>query len=170
MFLQGVLPAVDYGTQVWGYSHEEVRNLQTFYLAATSPPGKGKSRSLSLLLFDDVAWRPAVAPIVAFAILVWQAITDPVAAVANLATLYQWFSAAKKKPPPRHWGDVCGPFSAMDLSLRRIQWQHISFAVFRDQNGIEHNISKIGPKMITSLLRGAWRHRLGKIAAAQVAS
>ena len=170
VFEAGVSPAIEYGSQVWGFSCKEVHDLQTLYLATTAPTGKGKSRSLSLILLGDAAWRPATAPIAAYATLVWQVLTMPARAAVPLAVLHEWYRAAQKMPTPRDWGDVCGPFSAMKLSLRRIGWQQLSFATFRDAIGNEHNVSSIGPRMFTSLLRGAWRNRLSKIASDNLAS
>ena len=165
VFSQGVLPAVEYGTQIWGYSNKEVQELQTLFLAAAAPPGKGKSRSTSLLLLEDVAWRPATAPISTYATAVWLAITAPETAPVKLDKIAQWHKVESRKVEPRNWGDVCGPFSAMNLSLRRIGWKQISFATFRDHEGMHHNVADIGPKMFVSKLRSAWRYRTAQQAA-----
>ena len=42
VFHQGFLPAVELGTQVWGYSSEDLRNIQSFFLTTVAPLGKGK--------------------------------------------------------------------------------------------------------------------------------
>ena len=91
VFQQGVLPAIEYGTQVWGYSSSDLRDLQSFFLAAVAPQGKGKSRTLSLLLWDNVSWRPATAPISAYAKILWQSLTAPGIAAVPVATLVSWY-------------------------------------------------------------------------------
>ena len=58
----------------------------------------------------------------------------------------------------------------MALSLRRIRWQMISLAVFRDHKGDERNIGAIGPRTFASLLKGAWKHRQAEKAAQQTRS
>ena len=98
----------------------------------------------------------------------WQAIVSPGIAAIPLMTLLSWYNAAKLKEIPRNWGEVCGPYSAMALSLRRIRWQMISLAVFRDHKGEEHNIGAIGPRMFASLLKGVWKHSQAEKAAAQI--
>ena len=120
IYKQGVVPAVHYGSQVWGYSGADLRDLQSFFLSSIAPPGKGKSRSLALLLWDDFSWKPALAPVIAYINVVWQALVSPGIAVVPLATLARWFKAADRRCKPRNWGEVCGPYSAMWLSLRRI--------------------------------------------------
>ena len=168
VFNLGVLPAIEYGTQVWGYSTQALRDLQSFYLSAVAPPGRGKSRSLALLLWDDMSWRPATAPILAYAKIIWQAMTSPQIAVVPLTTLVGWYNAASRRSMPRNWGEVTGPFSAMHLSLDRIGWKLVSFAVMRDHREQTHNVASIGPKMLAGLLRAAWRDRIGQQAAAKV--
>ena len=168
VFNQGVIPAIEYGTQVWGYSTQAIRDLQSFYLSAVAPPGKGKSRSKTLLLWDNMSWRPATAPILSYAKVIWQAVSSPQIAVVPLATLVRWYNAASRRAKPRHWGDVTGPFSAMHLSLERIGWKLSSFATMVDHREQSHNLVSIGPKMLAGLLREAWRDRLGQQAATRV--
>ena len=99
VFAHCVLPAIEYVTQVWGTRVQRSDISNTFFLSAAAPAGKGTSRSTSLLLLDDVAWRPAVAPIVTYANILWQAITAPGIAAVNLPTLVSWYNAASRKDP-----------------------------------------------------------------------
>ena len=96
-----------------------------------------------------------MAPIIAYANIPWQAIIAPGVAAVNLACLVQWFATAALKEMPRNWGEVCGPYSAMRMSLRRIGWTWNSLAVLTDHKGNQHNRA-IGPNMLTSLLRSVW--------------
>ena len=108
-----------------------------------------------------------MAPIITYANILWQAIVAPGIAAVKLPCLVQWFAASAKKEMPRNWGEVCGPYSAMRMSLRRIGWSWQSLAVFTDHKGNQHNISAICPNMLSSLLRSAWHARLAKIASAK---
>ena len=78
----------------------------------------------------------------------------------------QWLQAASRKEIPRNWGEVSGPYSAMLLSLNRIGWAWDSLAVFTDHRGNQHNISAIGLKMFSALLKNAWTTRMATTAAA----
>ena len=109
-----------------------------------------------------------MAPILTYATILWQAIVSPGIAAVPLKTLLTWFNAARRKETPRSWGEVCGPYSAMALSLKRIKWKMSSLAVFQDHKGEEHNIGAIGPRMFASLLKGAWKHRQAEKAAEQL--
>ena len=162
------MPAIEFGTQVWGYSCADLRDLQSFYLAAVTPSGRGKSRSISLLLWDTTSWRPATAPIATYAKILWQAMVSPAIAAVPLATLAKWYKAAAMRPTPRNWGEVCGPYDAMRLSLNRIGWKLVSLAVLQDHHETEHNVASIGPRMLEGLLKAAWRDRLAKQAAGHV--
>ena len=102
---------------------------------------------------------------VTYAKVLWQPLTPPAIAAVSMATLDSWFQAAHRKPSPRTWGEACVPYSAMTLSLQRIGWHMLGLASFNDHINIVHNVSAIGPTMLASLLRGAWRHRLAQQAA-----
>ena len=108
------------GTQVWGYSDKEVRDLQSFFLSAAAPPGRGKRRSTSLLLLDDIAWRPALAPITTYAMVVWQAITEPNNAAAYLRSLVAWYRAQAKRSPPRNFRRCMRPFFRHDTFTSKV--------------------------------------------------
>ena len=140
------------------------KKLPTFPPVSFGTQWQRKSRSTALLLWDEVSWRPAVAPIMAYANILWQAINSPGIATVNLTCLVQWFTAAAKKELPRNWGEVCGPYSAMRLSLKRIGWTWQSLATFIDHKGNRHNISAIGPNMFGSLLRSVWTTRMARTA------
>ena len=73
LFTTGVRPAADFGSQVFGMSEPELKKLQTTFLACVGSSAGGRSRTLSLLLFNDPCWRSAGGPITQWAKEVWAA-------------------------------------------------------------------------------------------------
>ena len=71
VFQQGILPAVTYGAQVWGMDTNLLQALRTEWLRVANAPGKGKSRSKSLVLHGDPAGTLANAPIATYIDIVW---------------------------------------------------------------------------------------------------
>ena len=136
--------------------------LQDIHLAAYGCFGKGKSRSVALLLLEDIARRPATAPIRVWAEMVWMAFTlqkysRNTPSVGELSRLWH---AVEAGGWPRGWGQVRGPLGALHLSMARVGWSARGPFEFTDHAGIDHQFADHSPKMIEHMCKQGWLHRL----------
>ena len=163
VFRTGVVPSISFGAQIWGASPQQIDAWQKYYVAAVC--GKaGKSRTLTLLFHSDPVWNAAVAPILTFAALAWDAAMG--ASYVTFAFLRDFWQCMVGGLSPQKWYQIRGPVGAMQLSLSRIGWKATAkFLCFVDRTEQEHCLLEIGPKMLASLCKRDWHHMLAEKAA-----
>ena len=76
--------------------------LRTEWLSLANAPGKGKSRSKSLLIHGDPAGTLANAPIATYIDIVWGSVHDK-QGMPTLPTIREWVTNTPQAP--RTWGE-----------------------------------------------------------------
>ena len=73
VFISGMMPAIDFGAEVLGFSDTELAKVQSVAAAATCAGQSGRSLTANRLIYGDPTWRAMVAPLA-----VWRAVDKPV--------------------------------------------------------------------------------------------
>ncbi|CAK0842652.1 unnamed protein product, partial [Prorocentrum cordatum] len=123
IWVSGPLPGVLYGSEVHGISDGELHRIRQQAGSVMGPSCKGRSLTSLLILEDEPTWLAAVAPLVRYSKELWCAHSGAYRWCFSFTELREAWRIFCAKPPPATWRDVTGPFSAMYMCLKRIQWK-----------------------------------------------
>ncbi len=184
IFRTGLLPAATYGAAVWGLADAEVTRLRRLAATTMSPRAPGRSLAMVTLWHNIPTADAEHAPALAYANMVWRAMTrrnEAAMRQSSLADLRRTWTAAQAHFEPlvrimqeerqddgtipaaaarRVWAQVNGPLAAAAVTLARLRWTFPSPFVFRDAEGEDHVLTATSPALIRDLLRNALRDSL----------
>ncbi len=184
IFRTGLLPAATYGAAVWGVADAEVAKLRRLAATTMSPRAPGRSLAMVTLWHGVPTADAEHAPVLAYANMVWRAMTrrdEAAMRQSSLADLRRTWEAAQAHfeplvkamqeerqddgsvPPAtarRVWAQVNGPLAAAAVTLARLRWTFPSPFVLRDAEGEDHVLTATSPALIRDHLRNALRDSL----------
>ncbi|CAK0881295.1 unnamed protein product, partial [Prorocentrum cordatum] len=135
IWVSGPLPGVLYGSECHGISDGELHRVRQQAGSVMGPSCKGRSLTSLLVMEDEPTWLAAVAPIVRHSKELWCAHAGAHRWCFSFAELREAWCVFFQKKPPSAWREVTGPFSAMYMCLRRIQWKFIDWVTLENDFG-----------------------------------
>eukprot|EP00959_Pyramimonas_sp_CCMP1952_P459377 9478164-Pyramimonas_sp.AAC.1 len=121
-------------------------------------PFRGGSLPARMLLYDDPAWKIAVAPVIQYCKAVWNSIVQPDRVVLSWRFLQQTWDAVASKFPvlqQSQWNKSAGPIHRAMLCLHRLGWTFTNFKTFFDDNQIEHDLFFTSPALLAKQLHAS---------------
>jgi len=149
----GLVPAIMYGVSVTGMPNEDLRQARVCCRAALQLGTAGRSLTLDLQLAGkgvDPAEHANRQPIVALARALWDRWLPRSEILRGLVGA---LGTVEKAGPGKEWTKVCGPFTAVAATLKRIGWkvsssEPLKWNTHRGQVLLE----EIGPKVLGNMV------------------
>ena len=154
----GLIPQAGFGTAITGLSNADLEELRRLQETGTGGRRRGRSMARQRLVDGDPAAELATAPIVEWAKEVRSMHHREKGALTRgeIATYWQAAKARKVK----RWADTKGPADVTKLSLERINWQWPSPWMFKDERGLELDMTIATPALLQWHLAARRRRQL----------
>jgi hypothetical protein len=160
IFVSGFLPAACYGSEILGFSNQELLKMRRLASHALQPRGQGRSLTAVLAVHGDPVAKAMLAPIVRWAREVWQVSCGKKGAGFSLPRLRRCWEIVQRKEATLSWSSIRGPVGACLLTIKRLGWKANSAFTITNDQGSQFSLTKISPSGLEKELLAGHQRQL----------